>query len=625
MKTILATILTVLLLLPIPAFGEIKIITHAVKQPFGGSQSPDDARIAAVAKAKREALELAGTYVESTTVVKNAQVEKDEIHALTAGVLKAEVVSQKNYTTGDAFGIEVTVRVEVDTAVLEARLKTVLEDRTHFEQLKQARAWVTELLEKIALLEAENRKSGKSEQKSANLKNEFPAASRGLTAVDWFYKSVALGGDGKFTDPGKAIEYLSEAIRLKPDFMEAYNNRGTAYGKLGQYQRAIQDCDTAIRLNPDDAYAYYNRGIAYGKLRQYQRAIQDYDTAIRLNPDYAMAYNNRGNAYDDLGQYQRAIQDYDTAIRLKPDAAEAYNNRGIAYGKLGQYQRAIQDCDTAIRLNPDYAKGYYNRGIAYGKLGQYQRAIQDFDTAIRLEPDAADAYNNRGAVNSARGIQTLKASRLIEEAWVLLRVLLEAHVNFFYFFRNDPVMMSQRFSDATILDKLKHLREVNFYKGTPMESQFSEKEWQDSEAAIRGRYKDDEFKALKRHGFSGLSFEARCAAINMKILYQMCYRIASRSVHSFDPAQTLFESYYLRRSTEDRRELLRLRREQLERNQNMLLGRMSYTLTKFIEDGSRELEILLIGVGYEKYCDKFYNSPNELPTDDPGSFYVWRV
>ena len=187
--------------------------------------------------------------------------------------------------------------------------------------------------------------------------------------------------------------------------------------------------------------------------------------------------------------------------------------------------------------------------------------------------------------------------------------------------KHKAIRSAPRFSDATILDKLKHLREVNFYKGTPMASQFSQKEWQDSEATIRDRYAADEFKALKRYGFSGLSFETRCAAINMKMLYQMCYRIASRSVHSFDPAQT---SYYLPRSTEDRRELLRLRREQLERSQNMLLGRMSYTLTKFIEDGSRELEILLIGIGYEKYCDKFYNSPNE-PTDTPGSFYVWRV
>lgn len=229
MKHILAAFLIVVLLYPLNANGEIQTVTHTVKQSFGGSQSPDDARIAAVAKAKREALELVGTYVESTTVVKNAQVEKDEILALTAGVLKAEVLSQKNYTTGEAFGIEVTVRVKVDTAVLEACLKKVLEDRTHFEQLKQARAREKELLERIALLEAENRKMGKSEQKSANLKNEFQAASRGLTAVDWFYKAYALLDEGKYTDPKKGIEYLNNAIKLQSDLTEVYILRGGVF------------------------------------------------------------------------------------------------------------------------------------------------------------------------------------------------------------------------------------------------------------------------------------------------------------------------------------------------------------------------------------------------------------
>jgi len=55
-KTILAIFLIVLLLLPVSAFGDIQTVTHTVKQPFGDSQSPDDARISAVAKeAKREA------------------------------------------------------------------------------------------------------------------------------------------------------------------------------------------------------------------------------------------------------------------------------------------------------------------------------------------------------------------------------------------------------------------------------------------------------------------------------------------------------------------------------------------------------------------------------------------
>jgi hypothetical protein len=83
-KTVLATFLILLLLLPVSAVGEIQTVTHTVKQSFGGSQSPDDARISAVAKAKREALEMAGTYIESLTVVKNSQVDKDEILALAA-------------------------------------------------------------------------------------------------------------------------------------------------------------------------------------------------------------------------------------------------------------------------------------------------------------------------------------------------------------------------------------------------------------------------------------------------------------------------------------------------------------------------------------------------------------
>ena len=309
MKRILVAFLIVTLLYPLSAFGEIQIITHTIKQPFGGSQSPDDARIAAVAKAKREALELAGTYVESTTVVKNAQVEKDEILALTAGVLKAEVVSQKNYTTDDAFGIEVAVRVEVDTAVLEARLKKVLEDRTHFEQLKQARAREKELLEKIAALEAENRKSGKSDENATKLGKEFQAASRGLTAVDWFGKALSLWNDNRFTDPEKAIEYLNHAIQLKPDLAEAYGMLGLVYDKLGQFKRAIQNCNEAIRLKPDFSMAYRTRGGAYSRLGQYQRAIEDYNKVIRLNPDDAKAYLLRGVAYFFLGQYQSAIQD----------------------------------------------------------------------------------------------------------------------------------------------------------------------------------------------------------------------------------------------------------------------------------------------------------------------------
>ena len=197
-----------------------------------------------------------------------------------------------------------------------------------------------------------------------------------------------------------AITDYTQAIRLKPDYAAAYNNRGLAKDDLGQHFAAIADYDSAIRLKPDYADPYYNRGLAKHNLGQHFAAIADYDVAIRLKPDYAAAYYNRGLAKHNLGQHFAAIADYDIFIRLKPDYAAAYYNRGVAKGTLGQHFAAIADYDSAIRLKPDHATAYYNRGLAKHNLGQHFAAIADYDSAIRLKPDYATAYYNRGVTKA---------------------------------------------------------------------------------------------------------------------------------------------------------------------------------------------------------------------------------
>jgi tetratricopeptide (TPR) repeat protein len=401
MNHVLTIALFTFLLLPLSAFAEIKTVTHTFKQPFGGSQSPDDARTAGIARAKREALEQFGTYIESTTIVKNSIVDSDEILALTAGVTKAEVVKQKNYMDGDAFGMEITVTVELDTAVLEKSLKRLLDDRNHLKDLKDVREREKKLLARVAELEKENLLKGKTEEKSAELKKEFNVASQGLAAVDWFRKAFALLKGQKNSDPKKSIEYLTQAIQLDPDFTLAYISRGVDYALLKQFDRAIADFDQAIRFDPNQAMTYNNRGNVYADLKQFNRAIADFDQAIRLSistdQTLTAAYNNRGGAYIDLKQFERAVADFDQAIRLKPTFALSYNNRGIAYDRLKQYKRAIDDYDQAIRLDPKYSEAFTNRGDTHNRLKQFELAIASYDQAIRLDPNSAIAYNNRGA------------------------------------------------------------------------------------------------------------------------------------------------------------------------------------------------------------------------------------
>lgn len=193
----------------------------------------------------------------------------------------------------------------------------------------------------------------------------------------------------------KAIVYYNQAIKLKPDFLQAYTNRGVAYEEKGEYEKAIQDYNKVIQLKPDDVIVYYNRAVAYEKKGELDNAIQDYTRAVELKPDFFQAYNNRGTVYERKGEYEKAIVDYTQAIQLKSDYTKAYNNRGDAYRKKGDFEKAIQDFTKAIQLKPDFSEAYSNRGAAYAEKEDFDSAIQDYTQAIQLKPDFPEAYSNR--------------------------------------------------------------------------------------------------------------------------------------------------------------------------------------------------------------------------------------
>ena len=356
-------LLLALFVIPCISHAEIKTYTYTVKQSFGGSQSPDDARVSAIHKAKREVLEKAGTYLESLTIVKNSMVEKDEILALAAGVLKAEVVSEKKFLEGNEFGIYVSAKVDVDTSILKERVKELLGDRVLFKKYQDSQKREKELLAKIARLEEENRKISSSpasadSQKKEELKKQFREATQGLTASELFEKTLDFWENRKYTDPDKALEYLNKAIILDSKYATAYNHRGIAWGNKGDYDRAISDYNKAIELDPGNAKAYNNRGVAWDNKGDYDRAISDYNKTIVLNPGTAEVYYNRGLAWGNKGDYDREIADYNKAIELNSGIAKAYNNRAIAYYRKGEHDKARDDVYKAQSLGYQVYPGF---------------------------------------------------------------------------------------------------------------------------------------------------------------------------------------------------------------------------------------------------------------------------
>ena len=98
--------------------------------------------------------------------------------------------------------------------------------------------------------------------------------------------------------------------------IHAFFSMGNILSEGGWVREAIAAYDMALRLKPDYAEAYYNRGTAKTLIGEYETAIADFDEAIRLNPEFVEAHYNRSQTKVSLSQIEGARYDLEIALKL---------------------------------------------------------------------------------------------------------------------------------------------------------------------------------------------------------------------------------------------------------------------------------------------------------------------
>ncbi|MCF4970142.1 TIGR03032 family protein [Nostoc sp. CMAA1605] len=96
-----------------------------------------------------------------------------------------------------------------------------------------------------------------------------------------------------------AVANFSEAIRLQPDYIAAYNQLGNALQGLGQMEQAIAAYQRLLEINPNVAQAHCNLGAIWQIQGKTQAAIAAYQRAIQLKPDLTVAHQNLANLVGD--------------------------------------------------------------------------------------------------------------------------------------------------------------------------------------------------------------------------------------------------------------------------------------------------------------------------------------
>jgi tetratricopeptide (TPR) repeat protein len=196
--------------------------------------------------------------------------------------------------------------------------------------------------------------------------------------------------------PSKALKDKVDELAKKIDFLEDvgvtltaedYLTQATDYFYDEQYEEALEAYEKAIKLRPDYSLAWNNKGYSLHDLKRYKEALAAYEKALELDPDDPIAWNNKGAALNDLERYEEALEALEKSIELNPEYAKSWKHKGLALNCLERHDEALEALNKALELDPDYASAWNNKGVALEKLGRDAEAKKAFAEAKRLDPD----------------------------------------------------------------------------------------------------------------------------------------------------------------------------------------------------------------------------------------------
>jgi tetratricopeptide (TPR) repeat protein len=198
-----------------------------------------------------------------------------------------------------------------------------------------------------------------------------------------------------------AVDALSKAIELDPQFVAAQYQLGVAHQVLSNRWKAAAQFRASTQLDPMFPEPYKSLGDLFvtAPRRLFDQAIEAYNNAIALRPFYADAWVGLGDAKAGKGDVDGAVGAYQKALGFNPVNAKVHVSLGkLYYSEKNLYYESVTAYKKAIDLDPGLLEARMGLAEVYEDKGLYQDAIVEYKKVVDADQKNTGALYNLALV-----------------------------------------------------------------------------------------------------------------------------------------------------------------------------------------------------------------------------------
>jgi tetratricopeptide (TPR) repeat protein len=250
---------------------------------------------------------------------------------------------------------------------------------------------------------------------------EALAAEQPKAPAVWFELGLARAAG---RDSDAAIQALSKATKLKPDFADAWAALSEQQLAAGDDEAAGKSAAQQIRLaTKEPALIRAAEALLDNKLAVAEQVLRDF---LKQETDNIAALRMLAEVGARLGRYGDAEILLARCLELAPGFTVARHNYAIVLHRQNKSEAAIAQVEILRRSDPDNPAYRALQGAAYGQIGEYAQAIAAYEGVLKKNPNQPKAWMSYGHALKAVGRQadsitayrrSVALAPILGEAW----------------------------------------------------------------------------------------------------------------------------------------------------------------------------------------------------------------